>query len=57
MLAFKYIAAAVILAQGALSEGIHLLNCRPFGAAGSARIWYSLVAVRGTPSEYNDLGG
>ena len=51
MLAFKYLAAAVILAQGALSEGIHLLNCRPFGAAGSARIWYSLVAVRGTPSE------
>ncbi len=46
MLAFKYIAAAVILAQGVLSEGVHLLNCRPYGAAGSARIWYSLVAVR-----------
>ncbi len=55
MLAFKYIAAAVILAQGALSEGIHLLNCRPFGAAGMERIWYSLVAVRGTGLKYNDL--
>ncbi len=53
MLAFKYIAAAVILAQGALSEGVHLLNCRPFGAAGMERIWYSIVAVRGAPSAYD----
>jgi hypothetical protein len=47
MLAFKLLAAAAILAQGVVSEGIHLLNCSPWGAAGSERIWHSVVAVRG----------
>ncbi len=46
MLAFKFIAAAAVLAQGALSEGVHLFNCSPWGAAGSERIWRSIVAVR-----------
>jgi hypothetical protein len=47
MLALKLVAVAAVLAQGALSEGIHLMNCSPWGAAGSARIWRSIVAVRG----------
>lgn len=48
MLALKFIAAAAVLAQGVLSEGVHLFNCSPWGAAGSERIWRSLVAVRGS---------
>lgn len=47
MLALKFVAVAAVLAQGALSEGVHLMNCSPWGAAGSARIWRSIVAVRG----------
>ncbi|KAH6650438.1 hypothetical protein F5144DRAFT_588917 [Chaetomium tenue] len=44
MIGFKLIAAMVILAQSAFGEGIHLLNCRPFGGAGSPQTWYSVVA-------------
>lgn len=46
MLGFKHIAAAALLAQGVFGEGIHLFNCRPYGAAGSPQTWLSVVAVR-----------
>ena len=46
MLAFKVIAATALLAQSVFGEGIHLFNCRPYGAAGSPRTWLSVVAVR-----------
>lgn len=58
MVALKSLAAAVLVAQGALAspaqdpqlakrgEGIHLLNCRPWGGAGVAQTWLSLVVVR-----------
>lgn len=45
MFATNFIAAVVVLTRGVLGEGVHLLNCSPFGAAGNARVWYSLVAV------------
>lgn len=45
MIGFKLIAATAILAQTAFGEGIHLLNCRPYGGAGSLHVWYSVVAV------------
>lgn len=55
------LATAAILSQGVFAspaapsppalakrgEGIHLLNCRPFGAAGSTQTWLSIVVVRG----------
>jgi hypothetical protein len=37
---------ALLAAQGVLGEGVHLFNCRPYGAAGSERSWLSIVAVR-----------
>jgi hypothetical protein len=46
MLGFKAIIGAALLARGVLGEGVHLLNCRPFGAAGSSQTWLSIVAVR-----------
>jgi hypothetical protein len=58
MVAFKTLAAAALVAQGALAspaqdpqlakrgEGIHLFNCRPFGGAGVTQTWLSLVVVR-----------
>ncbi len=40
------VGAALFAAQGVLGEGIHLFNCRPYGAAGSPQTWLSVVAVR-----------
>jgi hypothetical protein len=45
MFGLKLVAVAAILAQGALGDGIHLLNCRPFGGAGVSQTWLSIVAV------------
>jgi hypothetical protein len=56
MVALKSFAAAALLAaQGALAspaplatrgEGIHLFNCWPWGGAGVAQTWISIVVVR-----------
>lgn len=54
MHSFKIIAAMAILARGVLSEGIHMINCTPWGAAGSERIWRSYVVVR---AMFRSLGG
>ena len=46
MFGLKVIVAAAVLARGVLGEGVHLLNCRPFGGAGNPQTWLSIVAVR-----------
>ncbi|KAK4141366.1 uncharacterized protein C8A04DRAFT_31118 [Dichotomopilus funicola] len=56
MFVAKVIAAAVVLTHGVLGEGIHLLNCSPFGAAGNTRIWYSLVAYCENDADCSSLG-
>lgn len=45
MLALKLFAAAALLARGALSDGVHLFNCGPFGGEGVPQTWLSLVVV------------
>ena len=50
----KVFASAALLAQGALAsptlatrgEGIHILNCWPWGGAGVPQTWLSVVVVR-----------
>jgi hypothetical protein len=49
MLGFKVLAATVLLAQGILAEGVHLMNCVPImDQASTVRDYLSIVAV-GTP--------
>ncbi len=59
MVALKSVlATAAVLAQGALAvpaqlatrgEGIHLFNCWPWGGAGVAQTWLSIVVVSKLP--------
>ncbi|KAK3306071.1 uncharacterized protein B0T15DRAFT_217630 [Chaetomium strumarium] len=55
MFGLKLVAAAAILAQGVLGEGIHLLNCRPFGGAGVSQTWLSIVAYCANDADCNSL--
>lgn len=50
MLALTFFASAVLLAQGVLSEGIHLLNCYSMTGTPWPHTAISLVAVRSFPS-------
>ncbi|KAK4235384.1 hypothetical protein C8A03DRAFT_17875 [Achaetomium macrosporum] len=55
MFGLKLFAAAAILAQGVFGEGIHLLNCRPFGGAGVSQTWLSIVAYCANDADCNSL--
>ncbi|KAG7294482.1 hypothetical protein NEMBOFW57_004556 [Staphylotrichum longicolle] len=67
MVALKTLAAAALVAQGVLAspaqdpqlakrgEGIHLLNCRPYGGAGVAQTWLSLVVYCANDSDCSNL--